>query len=354
MIVWVVISIVFSAVTVTAAVDPLPRKVVLSADNLEILRLDIMAMEVRLSKNMKEQSDRVVAALDRHGVKLEESGADLCRANIAMAAALERQAVRMDMFEGILDRLINATLFQVDVRPVIHGFETVVRSARLDARAAADAAREAVVAANATREDVKEAVAAAPSVKTAPAPGWDDWEYWWKWWQASWHTPLSAFFLGFSLYQAESRIHTTLFFVLGIFFSPYLARCGHAVRVGPVYCHLVPFYQTLGPTYAMRSLLLSSFGRRLGEGRGTGRSRASPSGRRPGGGSQGSLHLEWLGPGDDYRTSWVLGLCSRVDGSGFPVLPPQYPKQLFHVVCVGSSCKNMVEAASNSSKCMVM
>jgi len=74
MIVWVVISIVFSAVTVTAAVDPLPRKVVLSADNLEILRLDIMAMEVRLSKNMKEQSDRVVAALDRYGAKLDESG----------------------------------------------------------------------------------------------------------------------------------------------------------------------------------------------------------------------------------------------------------------------------------------
>jgi hypothetical protein len=189
---------------------------------MEILRLDIMAMDVRLGNYVKEQSDRLVAALDRHGAKLDELGADLRWSNIAMAAALEHQAARMDLFEGILDRLINATLFQVDVRPLIHGFEAVVKSARLEARAAAGAAREAVAAANATRE-VKEAVAAAPSMKAAPTPGWTDWEYWWKWWQASWHTPLSAFFLGFALYQAESRVHTTLFFVLGIFFSPYLA-----------------------------------------------------------------------------------------------------------------------------------
>jgi hypothetical protein len=182
-----------------------------------------MAMEVRLGNYVKEHSDGVVAALNCHGAKLDESGVDLRRSNIAMAAALDRQAARMDIMEGILNRLINATIYQVDVRPLIHGFEAVVKSARLDARAAADAAREAVVAANATREAEQEAVAAVPSEKTAPVPGWEDLQYWWDWWKASWYTPLSVFFLGFSLYQAESRVHTILFFVLGIFFSPYLA-----------------------------------------------------------------------------------------------------------------------------------
>jgi hypothetical protein len=223
MVMWLFVIGLAVLVKMSAAGAPLPRKVVLNADNLEILRLDIMAMEVRVSNNMKEQSDRVVAALDRHGAKLDESGADIRRANIAMAAALERQVARMDLFEGILNRLINATLFQIDVRPLIHGFESVVKSARLEARAAADTAREAVVAANATREEVKEAVAAAPSVKAAPTPGWDDWRYYWSWWQASWSTPLSLFFLGFALYQAESRVHTVLFFGMGTFFYPYLA-----------------------------------------------------------------------------------------------------------------------------------
>jgi hypothetical protein len=82
MIIWFVCMMVISAVTVTVASDPLPRKVVLNADNLEILRLDIMAMEVRISNNVKEQSDRVVAALIRHGAKLDESGADLRRSNL--------------------------------------------------------------------------------------------------------------------------------------------------------------------------------------------------------------------------------------------------------------------------------
>ncbi len=45
--------------------------------------------------------------------------------------------------------------------------------------------------------------------------------------QASWHTPLSAFFLGFAIYQAESRVHTVLFYVMGTFFSPYLAGVVH-------------------------------------------------------------------------------------------------------------------------------
>ncbi len=107
---------------------------------METLRLDIMSMEVRLGNYVKEHSDRVVVALDLHGVKLDESGADLRRSNIAMAAALDRQAARMDLMEGILHQLINATVFQVDVRPLITGFEAVVKSARLDVRAAADAA----------------------------------------------------------------------------------------------------------------------------------------------------------------------------------------------------------------------
>jgi len=122
--------------------------------------------------------------------------------------------------EGILHQFINATVFQVDVRHLVTGFEAVVKSARLDARAAADAAREAVVAANHTQE-VKKVVAAAPSTKAAP--GWTDWEYWWSWWQASWHTPLSIFFLGFGFYQAECRAHTVLFVMMGFFFSPYVA-----------------------------------------------------------------------------------------------------------------------------------
>ncbi len=206
---------------VIGANAPLPRKVVLNADNLEILRLDIMAMEVRVSNNVKEQSDHVVAALDRHGAKLDASGADLRRANVAMAAALDRQAARMDIMEGVLQQLINATIFQIDVRPLINGFEAVVKSARLEARAAADAAKEAVVVAKDTQEEVKKAAAAVPSTKAAP--GWDKLQYWWNWWKATWYTPLSLFFLGFSLYQAENRVHTVVFFGLGIFFHPYLA-----------------------------------------------------------------------------------------------------------------------------------
>jgi hypothetical protein len=218
-----VVLVLAAAVTVIAANVPLPRKVVLNADNLEILWLDMMGMEVRISNNVKEQADRVEAALDRHGAKLDESGADLRRSNIAMAVALDRQAARMDFIEDTLNRLINATVFQIDVRPLISGFESVVRNAGLEARTAADAAKEVVAAANATREEVKEAVAAAPSVKAAPAPGWDEWRYWWDWWKATWYTPLSLFFLGFSLYQAENRVHTVGFFLLGVFFHPYLA-----------------------------------------------------------------------------------------------------------------------------------
>jgi hypothetical protein len=190
---------------------------------MEVLRLDMMAMENRLGNFVKEHRDRVVAALDRHGAKLDESGADHRWSNIAMAAALERQAAQMDLFEAILNRLVNATLYQVDVRPLIHGFEAVVKSARVEARAAVEAAKEVVAAANQTQEVVKEAVAAVPSAKAAPTPGYTDWQYWWSWWQASWHTPLSLFFLGFTMYQAESGVHTVLFFALGIFFSPYLA-----------------------------------------------------------------------------------------------------------------------------------
>jgi hypothetical protein len=189
---WIVIGLAV-LVNVSAAGAPLPRKVVLNADNLEILRLDIMSAEVRVSNNVKEQADRVEAALARHGAKLDEARADLQRSNIAAAAALDRQAARMDIIEDTLNRLINATVFQIDVRPLISGFESVLKNAGLEARAAAGAAKEAVAAANATREVVKEAVvaaketqeevkksaAAAPSTKAAP--GWDDVQYWWTW-----------------------------------------------------------------------------------------------------------------------------------------------------------------------------
>jgi hypothetical protein len=215
------VVILISAVTVTAASVPLPRKVVLNADNLEILRLDMMGMEVRISNNMKEQADRVEAALDRHGAKLDESGADLRRANVIMAAALDKQAARMDVMEDVLNKLINATVFQIDVRPLISGFESVIKNAGLEARTAADAAKEAVAVAKDTQEEVKKSAAAAPSTKAAP--GWDDVQYWWNWWKATWYTPISLFCLGFSLYQAPNRVHTVRFFILGFFFHPYLA-----------------------------------------------------------------------------------------------------------------------------------
>jgi predicted DNA-binding protein (UPF0251 family) len=199
MIMWFVIGLAVSVNVSTASV-PLPRKVVLNADNLEILRLDIMSAEVRISNNVKEQADRVEAALARHGAKLDEVRADLQRSNIAAAAALDRQAARMDIVEDTLNRLINATVFQIDVRPLINGFESVIKNAGLEARTAAGA-----------------------SAKAAPAPGWDEWRYWWDWWKATWYTPLSLFFLGFALYQAEKWVHVVGFFLLGAFFHPYLA-----------------------------------------------------------------------------------------------------------------------------------
>jgi hypothetical protein len=208
---------------VSEASVPLPRKVVLNGDNLEILRLDIMSAEVRVSNNVKEMADRVEDALARHGAKLDEVRADLQRSNIAAAAALDRQAARMDLVEAVLSELVNATMFQIDVRPLINGIESVVRNAGLEARSAAGAAKEAAVAANETREAVKVAVAAAPSAKAAPAPGWNEWQYWWDWWKATWYTPLSLFFLGFALYEADRKAHVVGFFILGAFFQPYIA-----------------------------------------------------------------------------------------------------------------------------------
>jgi hypothetical protein len=202
---------------------PLPRKVVLNGDNLEILRLDIMSAEVRVSNNVKEMADRVEDALARHGAKLDAVRADLQRSNIAAAAALDRQATRMDLVEAVLSQLVNATMFQIDIRPLINGIESVVRNAGLEAKTAAGAAKEAAAAANETREAVKVAVAAAPSAKAAPAPGWDDWQYWWDWWKATWYTPLSLFFLGFALYEADRKAHVIGSFILGAFFHPYIA-----------------------------------------------------------------------------------------------------------------------------------
>jgi len=187
---------------VSAAGVPLPRKVVLNGDNLEILRLDIMTAEVRIANNVKVMADRVEDALARHGAKLDEVRADLQRSN---------------------SQLVNATMFQIDIRPLISGIESVVRNAGMEARSAAGAAKEAAAAANETRTAVKEAVAAAPSTKAEPAPGWDEWEYWWGRWQATWYTPLSLFFLGFALYEADRKAHVVGFFLLGAFFQPYIA-----------------------------------------------------------------------------------------------------------------------------------
>ncbi len=73
MIMWFVICLAM-IVNVSAAGVPLPRKVVLNGDNLEILRLDIMSAEVRVSNNVKEMADRVEDALARHGAKLVQGG----------------------------------------------------------------------------------------------------------------------------------------------------------------------------------------------------------------------------------------------------------------------------------------
>ncbi len=53
---WIVVVIMF--VKVSEAGVPLPRKVVLNGDNLEILRLDIMTAEVRIGNNVKVMADR--------------------------------------------------------------------------------------------------------------------------------------------------------------------------------------------------------------------------------------------------------------------------------------------------------
>jgi hypothetical protein len=232
-VIWLVI-LSYVNVCVSAAGIPLPRKVVLNGDNLEILRLDIMSAEVRIANNVKVMADRVEDALARHGAKLDEVRADLQRSNIAAAAALDRQAERMTLVETVLSELVNATVFQIDIRPLINGFESVIRNAGLESRAAAGAAKEAAAAANATREaaveaaaaaketqdEIKKSAAAAPSTKAAP--GWDDIDYWWQWWKATWYTPISLFCLGFALYQAPNRVHTVGFFAAGFFFHPYL------------------------------------------------------------------------------------------------------------------------------------
>ncbi len=87
----------------------------------------MMGLESRLGSVIREDGERVVAALDHHGAKLEESGADHRRANIAMAAALEHQVLQKDTLSTIVGHLVNATMFQVDIRPLIRGLEEVVR-----------------------------------------------------------------------------------------------------------------------------------------------------------------------------------------------------------------------------------
>jgi hypothetical protein len=72
--------------------------------------------------------------------------------------------------------------------------------------------------------DVQKATAAAGQslVKMEPGTSYEDLNYWWSWWQATWNQPLSVFFLGFSLYQAENRLHKMVFFVMGFVYSPHL------------------------------------------------------------------------------------------------------------------------------------
>ncbi len=54
-----VLIVLATVVNMSVAGVPLPRKVVLNGDNLEILRLDIMSAEVRVSNNVKDMADRV-------------------------------------------------------------------------------------------------------------------------------------------------------------------------------------------------------------------------------------------------------------------------------------------------------
>jgi hypothetical protein len=68
----------------------------------------------------------------------------------------------------------------------------------------------------------KQAVTGQSSVKVEPSLGYQDLGYWWSWWQATWNQPLSIFFLGFSLYQAENKLHKIVFFVMGFAYSPHL------------------------------------------------------------------------------------------------------------------------------------
>jgi hypothetical protein len=68
----------------------------------------------------------------------------------------------------------------------------------------------------------KQAVTGQSSVKVEPSLGYQDLGYWWSWWQATWNQPLSIFFLGFSLYQAENKFHKLVFFVMGFAYSPHL------------------------------------------------------------------------------------------------------------------------------------
>jgi hypothetical protein len=68
----------------------------------------------------------------------------------------------------------------------------------------------------------KAAAAGQSSVKIGPGTSYEDPSYWWSWWQATWNQPLSIFFLGFSLYQAENRLHKIMFFVMGFMYSPHL------------------------------------------------------------------------------------------------------------------------------------
>jgi len=59
-----------------------------------------------------------------------------------------------------------------------------------------------------------------------------------------------CFYLGFALYQAENRVHTVMFFVLGIFFHPYLAGVTLllvGLRQSTTYCRRTKHWVQLTP-----------------------------------------------------------------------------------------------------------
>jgi hypothetical protein len=149
-------------------------------DILESLRLDMMYLESRVGEAVRSHSDRVVAAMAQQEAKL------MTLQNMVMG-------------------LVNISATQVDVTPVMLALDKLIADMKVDVQ-------------QATRRAATEQ----GSVKAEPNLGYQDLGYWWSWWQATWNQPLSIFFIGFSLYQAENKLHKIVFFVMGFAYSPHL------------------------------------------------------------------------------------------------------------------------------------